>query len=86
MGRFLLVVVGGRGPDIRAQLRQGDSALALYVELANEPTIEALAFAQGLAQVADGSAGTLGVFRLVSRAQGRKVGAKGVHALEITIW
>lgn len=79
-GRFF------RWPDVGPQLIEGHEAIALKMELAHQPTIKTLPHAQGLSQVSDGSSGALGVLRLVSRAQRREVGSKGVHASEITIW
>lgn len=79
-GRFF------RRPDVGPQFVQGNEAIAVKMELAHQPTIKTLSHAQGFSQVSDGSSGALGVLRLVSRAQRREVGSKGVHAGQITIW
>lgn len=67
-------------PNIWTQFGQRHVAAALDVQLTDKRAVKALALAQGLTQVADGSSGATGVVRLVCRAQGREVAAEGVHA------
>lgn len=79
-------VFGVFGPDVRTEFGKRDLAVALDVEKTHQAAIEALPFAQGLPQIADGGTGSNGVRRLLCRGEGREVRAKGVHTEEITIW